>query len=105
MLATLIADQKAQRAEIARMRDEIAASHAQARPQLTVDVPTAEERHAARMAEVAKFSHYCPGCGKLYNYPRECEGSPVAPHQPIEVVSTDELSGDPANHTAAPDSP
>ena len=45
---------------------------------------------------------YCPGCGNRYNYERECIGRPEAPHPPIEVVSTDELNGDPANHTPAP---
>lgn len=48
---------------------------------------------------------YCPGCGRRYNYQRECVGmSKEAPHQPIEVVSTDELAdgADPAKHTPAP---
>jgi hypothetical protein len=47
---------------------------------------------------------YCPGCGRMYGYQRECTGSSEAPHPPIEVVSTDELSGDPEGHTPAPSS-
>lgn len=48
--------------------------------------------------------YYCPGCGRRWNYPTECTGqSAAAPHAPIEVVSTDELDGDPENFTAAPD--
>ena len=45
---------------------------------------------------------YCPACGRQYGYPRECSGTAQAPHQPTEVVSTDELSGDPEHHTPAP---
>lgn len=46
--------------------------------------------------------YYCPGCGKRYNYQRECTGRGEAPHPAIDVVSTDELHGDPAHHTPAP---
>jgi len=47
---------------------------------------------------------YCPGCGRRWNFLTECRGqSEAAPHAPIEVVSTDELDGDPADFTAAPD--
>lgn len=50
--------------------------------------------------------YYCPGCGRRYKYMTECVGmTREAPHQPIEVVSTDELNGDPANHTPAPPTP
>lgn len=46
---------------------------------------------------------YCPGCGRRYSYRRECVGrSSEQPHPPIEVVSTDELNGDPAHFTPAP---
>jgi hypothetical protein len=45
-------------------------------------------------------AYYCPGCGRQYSYMRECTGRPEAPHAPIELVSTDELSGD--EHTPAP---
>lgn len=57
--------------------------------------------------EKTKQSHpfYCPGCGRRWNFPAECRGaSDAAPHPPIEVVSTDELDGDPEKHTAAPES-
>lgn len=46
--------------------------------------------------------YYCPGCGTRSHYMRSCTGRPEAPHPPIDTVSTDELSGDPANHTPAP---
>jgi len=46
---------------------------------------------------------YCPGCGKRGNYPQQCTGpSAAAPHPSIEMVSTDELSGDPEKLTPAP---
>ena len=46
---------------------------------------------------------YCPGCGRRYGYQTECRGQSAAlPHPPIEVVSTDELAGDPDGHTPAP---
>jgi hypothetical protein len=44
---------------------------------------------------------YCPGCGKRFQREGECTGTGEAPHPPIEVVSTDELSGE-EGHTAAP---
>lgn len=50
-----------------------------------------------------EFPYYCPGCGRRWNYQTECVGTPTAPHAPIEVISTDELDGDPEKHTAAPD--
>lgn len=47
--------------------------------------------------------YYCPGCGKRSKYPRECTGLAAdKPHPPIEMIETDELAGDPSNHTAAP---
>lgn len=46
--------------------------------------------------------YYCPGCGRQYLYPAECRGTDQAPHPPIQTVSTDELDGDPADHTPAP---
>lgn len=36
--------------------------------------------------------YYCPGCGKRVEYRQQCTGTVNAPHQPIEVVSTDELN-------------
>jgi hypothetical protein len=57
-------------------------------------------------AKKEKQSHpfYCPGCGRRWNFQTECRGqSDEAPHAPIEVVSTNELEGDPGKHTAAPD--
>jgi hypothetical protein len=47
--------------------------------------------------------YYCPGCGARYEYRQKCLGmSPEHPHPPIEVVSTDELKGDPSGFTPAP---
>lgn len=48
--------------------------------------------------------YYCPGCGRRSDYRRECTGKAEAPHPPIEVVPTSELSGPGEGHTAAPDS-
>ena len=59
-----------------------------------------QEHTAASGEERAPF--YCPACGRQSGYPRECSGTPQAPHQATEVVSTDELSRDPEHHTPAP---
>jgi hypothetical protein len=103
-LADLLAEQKAYRADIAALRDEIARSRTIAAVGPSANVPTAEEALANRLAEIDDFPFYCPGCGALYKYQRECIGpNGGSPHRPIEVVSTDELkSGDPTQHTAAP---
>lgn len=45
---------------------------------------------------------YCPGCGKRVDYQQQCTGRPDSPHPPIEVVSTNELTGPEAGFTAAP---
>jgi hypothetical protein len=89
------------RKEVADLRREMQLNR---RPGLTISAPveSIEDRTKARVAEIAQHSYYCPGCGRLYDYQRECTGTLAAPHKPIEVVSTDELAGDPANHTAAP---
>lgn len=65
---------------------------------------TAKEKPADKSADKRDDApFYCPGCGRRFNYPTACVGqSLAAPHPEIEVVSTDELSGDPANHTPAP---
>lgn len=44
---------------------------------------------------------YCPGCGKRFDTAGECVGGEFG-HEPIAVVSTAELAGDPADFTAAP---
>lgn len=66
---------------------------------------TADEVNAARAAgeEIdGDAKYYCPGCGQRYDDQGTCTGTPVAPHGPIAVVSTKELSGDAEKHTAAP---
>lgn len=93
------------RQEFARLRGEVAAARG---PQTTAPAPdvasSPETRIKERLKEIADFSHYCPGCGRLAKYARECTGRPEAPHAPIEMVSTDELGedSDPAGHTRAP---
>lgn len=46
--------------------------------------------------------YYCPGCGRRFSFMTECRGRDEAPHPAILVVNTDELDGDPEDHTAAP---
>lgn len=104
-VASLAQEFAAYRAEVAALRKELqkqapaALAAAQARQQAG-DTPA--EREKRRLAEIADHSHYCPGCGLLYKYPQRCSGPLTSGHAPIEVVSTDELSGDPNNLTAAP---
>lgn len=97
---------KEYRAEIASLRQEIRDSNRPRGVPAPVDIPSEEERQEARFVEIRKHSHYCPGCGRLSTYMRECTGLPGgAPgHPPIDMVSTDELlSGDPSQHTHAPE--
>lgn len=92
---------KEYRAEVAKFRQE--SRDAQNAPREIVAVhETLEDRLNKRLEAIANASHYCPGCGKLGNYPQKCEGTREGPHLPIEMVSTEELAGDPVNHTAAP---
>lgn len=62
------------------------------------------EDHACRDADGDVCPFYCPGCGRGLKYEGECYGTNEAPHPAIQTVSTDELTGDPAKHTPAPDS-
>lgn len=89
------------RKEVAALREELK-SHRPRTVQVAATVETVEERTKARLAAIAEHSHYCPGCGALGKYPQKCTGPVASPHKALEMVSTDELSGDPANHTAAP---
>lgn len=102
-LTKLLNDQATYRQEVALLRQELAD---RAGPVATrqVDIPSEEERLAARMEAISNAAYYCPGCGRLSDYPRECVGPDTArPHAPIVVVSTDELrAGDPSQHTPAP---
>jgi hypothetical protein len=68
----------------------------------TSDTEEAKGESSAQ-SESKDAPYYCPGCGKRGNYPQKCTGRPDAPHPEIEMVSTDELSGDPEKQTAAPD--
>lgn len=100
-VAALAEALKSYRAEIALLRQEIAASRPRVQ-QVTATLETPEQRLEARLAAIAEASHYCPGCGALGKYPQKCEGTKTGPHKAIEMVSTEELSGDPALHTRAP---
>jgi hypothetical protein len=65
----------------------------------------AKDDTATEVAEAAadEKAFYCPGCGKRSDTAGECVGGEFG-HAPIAFVSTDELAGDPANHTPAPNS-
>lgn len=104
LLQELLTEQKNHRAEVAAMREELAKAKTPA-PQVNLSVvKTAEQLLEERMAEIRQHSHYCPGCGKLSKYMRECSGKAEAPHPPIDMVPTEELLGDDSSkHTAAPD--
>ena len=106
LLRELLAAQQEHRAEVASLREELAAAKADRpapRPVSSV-VLTEEERQEQRQKEVAQYQFYCPGCGALYNRERECNGRGEAPHPPIEVVPTKELTDESSDHTAAPSS-
>lgn len=102
LILQLLKQQQEHRADVAALKKQIEKSKTPVAQVATFATP--EELLEQRMAEVSDHSHYCPGCGALYNYQRECTGKAEAPHPPIEVVSTDELhSGDGTKHTPAPD--
>lgn len=68
-----------------------------------------DERKAANVTDEATSEkaepdakYYCPGCGARSDTAGECTGSAEGPHPGIAYVSTKELDGDPAKHTAAP---
>lgn len=99
VLAKMLADF---RKEIFTLRTELRQRAGQ-QVQIGGPTETVEDRTNKRLELIAQHSHYCPGCGQLYSYPQTCKGPKGGhPHPPIEVVSTEELGGDPANHTAAP---
>ena len=71
-------------------------------PKKTPDATDAAAGDEAGDATEGKY--YCPGCGKRSDAKGTCTGTAEAPHQPIELVSTKELDGDPEKHTPAPPS-
>lgn len=90
------------RQEVAQLRQEMRqrAGHP---VQVAAPTETLEQRTEARKELIANSSHYCPGCGNLGSYPQRCTGaSGSMGHAPIEMVSTDELGGDPEDHSRAP---
>lgn len=103
LLKQILAEQQQHRAEVAKLKEQIDSQRAPAPRGLSAVVKSAEELLRERMEEIEQHSHYCPGCGKLADYPQQCHGTATAPHPPIEVVSVDELKqDDPGKHTAAP---
>lgn len=102
LLRAVLAEQQQHRAEVAHLREELAASKQSPQVYQAPSVAlSAEDALAARMEEVGKHDFYCPGCGLLYDYQQRCTGKSESPHPPIEVVSTDELkAGDTSKHTA-----
>lgn len=102
LLRAILDEQRAQRAVIQDMQDDLDKAR-KPLPRQSSIVLSPEELHEARMLEVGQHDFYCPGCGALYDRARECSGRGEAPHPPMEVVSTDELkAGDPSKHTEAP---
>ena len=99
LLNQLVQAQQEYRSEITQLRTELAKVRRQPIPTSTVRALSAEELQALRMADIENASHYCPGCGALYQRPRECTGDPASPHPAIEVVETKELLNppDPSN--------
>lgn len=89
------------RAEVAALRKELQA-HRPRTVQVQGPQETVEQRRDARLALIAENTHYCPGCGKLGKYAQQCTGPVGSGHPPLEMVSTDELGGDPEKHTRAP---
>lgn len=106
LLRQIAQAQEDQRNEVAALRAQIDAQRPSAPTGLSGTVKSQEELLAERYDQLSSHSHYCPGCGKLVDYQQQCTGTATAPHQPIEVVSTDEVGheSDPANHTPAPPS-
>ena len=102
LLAELLQAQKEHRAEVNALRDEINKSR---KPQVEYQMvaKSAEQLYEERIAEIREHAFYCPGCGKLSKYVKDCTGKAEAPHPPIEMIPVDELlSGDPSTHTPAP---
>jgi hypothetical protein len=103
LLRAVLQEQQAHRAEVAQLREELAKQKTPVQQSVSSRPATAEELYEQRMADINEHEFYCPGCGKLGDYPQKCTGRGEAPHPPIEMVSTDELKGDdPSKHTAAP---
>lgn len=95
LLHQLVTAQQEYRAEISQLRGELSKVRRQPIATSTVRALSAEELQALRMHDIENASHYCPGCGALYQRPRECTGDPASPHPAIEVVPTDELKNPP----------
>lgn len=90
------------RREIHTLRAELRQRAGQ-QVQIAGPTETIEDRTNRRLEAIAQAKFYCPGCGLLYQYEKECTGPKGGhPHAPIEVVSTEELGGDPQDHTPAP---
>lgn len=102
LIRQVLAEQQEHRAEVAKLRDELAQQKAAQKAPIapSANAPSPEDALAARMEEIGQHDFYCPGCGNLVDYQQRCTGKPESPHPPIEVVSTDELkSGDTSQHS------
>lgn len=66
----------------------------------TTDTATEDDTQETKQAQ--EHPYYCPACGRKYDYRQRCKGTDEQPHKACEVVSTDELNGDPSKHTPAP---
>lgn len=102
MLREILDQQRQHREEVAQLRKELDDARAPVVQQAGANVPTEDELQAARQQEIDAHEFYCPGCGALFDYRRACHGRGEAPHPPIDVVPTAELSGPPEGHTPAP---
>ena len=102
ILQELLQMQREHRAEVAKLREEVNASKRPV-PNVPVAHKSADQLYEERMAEIRAHSHYCPDCGRLSTYMRECAGSSAdKPHPPRDMVSVEELLGDdPSAHTPA----
>ena len=95
LLNQLVTAQSEQRQEVQALRAELAKARATPLPASTARQLSPEELLAQRMQVINAHPYYCPGCGRTYNYQRECTGRGEAPHPAIDVVATDELKNAP----------
>ena len=105
LLTQLLEAQEANRKELAAMRAEIDSRQPPRPSGAPLTQLSPEEALSARMDTLNQHDWYCPGCGAVFHYQRECTGRGEAPHAPIDVVSTKEVTeGEPSDHTPAPNS-
>jgi hypothetical protein len=102
LLQQLLSAQREHRAEVNALRQEISKNRAPSNNGPAI-LKTDDQLREERFADIRQHSHYCPGCGALSPFVKECTGKSEAGHPPILMVSTEELlSEDPTQHTPAP---